>query len=259
MTSNASTQASDLGAPIAEYTRNSGKHALSVLISALLIIAGVAMALGGFFSSDSPSGSRFLFLSLGLVYALPGTLWFVSTVRKRDLHVRVFPEGFSYTKGGKTELVRWDEVETVRQAITRVQHTFTVRSCTLQLKDGSKYTFNNALRNVGELIHTTQREVTPRLLSRLNEQYRAGQVVRFGKLAISEAGISHGRKTLPWDQVGSASVSKGVVTIRKRGRLLKWASIDVAQIPNFFVFAHMVGTRAPESGDLTLLAMSVLS
>jgi hypothetical protein len=55
------------------------------------------------------------------------------------------------------------------------------------------------------------------------------------------------------------TVDKGVITVRKQGSLLKWASVPVAEMPNFFVFASLVGTKASDSSDLVLLAMSVLA
>ena len=200
-----------------------------------------------------------LFLIVGLIYVLPGGLWFIRTVRKRDLRVLVLPDGLSYTRRGRTEIIRWDEVAAVWQAITRVQHTFTVRSCKVQLDDGRKYTFNNALRNVTQLIATIQQQVTPRILARASDAYAAGETVPFGKLGVSKAGISRGNRTLPWDQVKRVTVDKGVITVRKQGSLLKWTSVRVAETPNFFVFASLVGSRASNSTDLALLAMSVLA
>jgi len=249
---------SSTSAPIAEHTRNTVKHALSLVASVFVTAIGLLMIVGSIVAALSGDRQAILFFGLGLVYAGPGAFWFISTMRKRDLRVAVFPEGLSYTKGGKTDFIAWDDVETVWQTITRVQDTFTVRSCKMQLRDGTKIRFTNALRNVAGLITTVQREATSRILGRARKAYLAGETVSFGKFGISKAGISQGSKTLPWEQVSGVTVDKGVVTIKKEGRLLKWASVNVSEMPNFFVFAHMVGSAAPGSTDLVLLAMSIL-
>ncbi len=249
---------SSMSAPTAEYKRNSARLFLNLMASVFVVAIGGIMSVGGLVTALSGGNNALLFAGIGLVYAVPGALWLVGTIRKRDLRVAVSPEGFSYTKAGRTDFIHWDDIAVVRQAITRVQHSFTVRSCKVQLHDGRRITFNNALYNVGQLINTVQQEVTPRILARARQDYEAGQAVPFGKLSISQAGISKGGKTLPWNQVERVTVDKGTITVKKRGRLLKWASVTVAEMPNFFVFAHLVGSQAPGSSDLALLAMSVL-
>ena len=258
MASNVPAEARVLGTPIAEYARNGGRQALNYVLSSILVIVGVAMLFGGLSSSLSGSGADATFFALGLLYALPGGWWFISTLRKRDLRVLVFPEGLSYTRSGKTIAIRWDDVEAVWQAVRKVQYTFTVHTCTLRLRDGTRYTFNNALRQADRLIQTIQQQVTPRILARAQEAYDAGQTVPFGKLSVSQAGIYRGSALLPWDQVGSIKVNEGIVTIKKQGSLFKWTSVPVAEIPSFFAFASLAGGTAPDSGDLILLAMSVL-
>jgi hypothetical protein len=42
----------------------------------------------------------------------------------------------------------------------------------------------------------------------------SGEAVPFGKLSISQAGISKGEETLPWDQVESAKVERGFITTK---------------------------------------------
>lgn len=258
MTSNIPAEANGLGAPTAEYTLSASRQVLNLLASLVVTMIGMGTMGGGLSAGLSGSGDVFLFIGLALVYVVPGLWWFISTLRKRGLRVLVFPDGLTYTRHGKTDVIRWDDVATVLQAITRVQYTFTVRKCTVQLQDGNKYTFNNALRNVEQLINTIQQQITPRILERVDEAYEAGQTVPFGKLSISRAGISQGNKTLPWDQVKRVTVDKGVITIRKQGGLLKWASVNVAETPNFFAFASMVGAEAPGSIDLALLGLSML-
>jgi len=259
MASNVDSGANGLGTPMAKHTRNVGRHALGLIVSGMIIAIGVAMVFGGGATAASGEGDAAIFLIMGLIYGVPGALWFISILRKRGLRVLVFPEGLAYTRRSRTEIIRWDEVAAVWQGITRVQYTFTVRSCKVQLDDGRKYTFNNALRNVTELIATIQQEVTPRILARASDAYDAGETIPFGKLGVSKAGISRGKQTLPWDQVKRVTVDKGVITVRKQGSLLKWASVPVAEMPNFFVFASLVGSKASDSSDLVLLAMSVLA
>ena len=100
--------------------------------------------------------------------------------------------------------------------------------------------FNNAK----ELDIAIQMGVTQHILPRVEQAYEAGERVAFGSLALSKAGISQGGRTLPWDEPGGVMLEQGVVTIKKQGVLFnKWASLEVRQIPNFFVFAYLAGVR----------------
>jgi hypothetical protein len=259
MASNVDSGANGPGTPTAEYTCNVARQVLHGIVSVIVTLVGLGTMMSGISAGLSGAGDVLLFLGLGVVYVLPGGLWFISTLRKRGLRVLVLPDGLSYTRHGRTEIVRWDEVADVWQAISKIQYTFTVRSCKVRLEDGRKYTFNSALRNVAGLIATIQQEVTPRILARASDAYDAGETIPFGKLGVSKAGISRGKRTLPWDQVKRVTVDKGVITVRKQGGLLKWTSVHVAETPNFFVFASLVGSKASDSSDLALLAMSVLT
>lgn len=247
MASNIPAEAKGLGTPTAEYTRNTGRLLLVLILSAYLSGAFICSAL-----AMARENAWFLFL------VIPGPLcmwWFVSSLRKRDLRVLVFPEGLSYTKQAKTEIFRWDDVASVWQDVTRYHgaYTSTKRVYTVHTNDDREYTFKDSISNVESLGNTIQQECACRILPRLQEAYNAGHTISFGKLSISKAGIAKGRKTLPWDQVSGVEIDRGSVNVHIKkdaytiselilsaGKGPKWSSVAVAKMPNVVVFTAIV-------------------
>lgn len=153
--------------------------------------------------------------------------------------VSVFADGLSYTNRGRAQVVRLEDVNTVWYGGTKIQGMFTVEACTMELGDGSKHSFSNN----GKLAEVIQLECTRRILPRVLTYYQSGETISFGKLTVSKAGIGKHQETLPWDMVKRISLDQGILSIWKHGGLFKWAQIYVAQTPNFWVFAYLVGSE----------------
>ena len=43
-----------------------------------------------------------------------------------------------------------------------------------------------------------------------------------------------------WEEVQNVEIKQGQVIIKKAGKTLAWAKINISQIPNLFVFMSMV-------------------
>ena len=156
-----------------------------------------------------------------------------------NVRVYMFTNGLVRAKGGQTDVVRWDQVEAVRQHIRRMytttNHTYTVRR-----GDGATFKFSSVLRNIAHLGQTVQQEVTRVLLPRAVAVYNAGTVVPFGTVSVSAQGITHGQKTLVWNQVQGVEVKQGYVSVKKAGKSWAWVRLRVSTIPNFYVFMGLV-------------------
>jgi hypothetical protein len=229
---------------IRAYTRGNTGWMIATLLTIPLALAPV-VALFALIAMPSaaasgprPSGAVPADPSLAATApADPQALGTPSTVYKG---VSVHPGGLSYANGGRTQVVRWDDVNMLWYRATRVQGMFTVQTCTLELRDGSKHNFGNN----DKLNQVIQVECTRRILPRVLASYQAGAPVSFGKLTLSKAGIGKRQETLPWDQVKRVNLDQGILSIWKQGGLFKWAEVYVAQTPNFWVLAYLVGSEA---------------
>ena len=237
----------DLGARIADYTRNRNRQIGSFAGSTILIMIGGFSIIAAYWEGLIP-------LAVGLLYFLPGLWWLIHTLRIRDLSVRVFSDGLVYIKSGKTQTVRWEKIAVVQQMSRTTTSSLginsTVHACTVHLQDGSKHVFNSALGSVEQLALTIHQEASRRILPRVRAAYDAGQSVSFGPLRISREGIAKGRKTLPWSRVKDIEIEAGFVNvyvepdtilrlIATDGKGHKWASIAVAKMPNVFVLKNI--------------------
>jgi hypothetical protein len=193
----------------------------------------------------------------------------------RSLRLFVFSWGVSWIDGAEEISAGWDQVTHVWRAITRHyangSPTYTDYRYTLRLADGWSRSFRGALparrarasgavrlrpapgvttpvtiEQLGRLLETG---VTRAQLPKAIDRFNAGQAVVFGPLAVSLNGIAAGGQSLPWSEIEGVQTRKGVVSVRKSGKLLAWKRAQVSQIPNYLVFDAMVraNLRRPPS------------
>jgi hypothetical protein len=91
-----------------------------------------------------------------------------------------------------------------------------------------------------ELGNKIENKIVGRLLPQAKQDIKEGRIAQFGYFKISQHGISAGKRTLPWGQVGEFSVSNGEVTIKQQGERLRWVRRVISDIPNFAVFRKLV-------------------
>jgi hypothetical protein len=232
-------EAYQLGTATAEYRPKTRRLIVNKILGAVLAAAGVLLVFVDMLQRH-PSG---MFVLGGVLLALG--LWvFWTSVRDAGLRVLVFADGLSYTARGKTEICRWDDITEVVQQVTKHYtngiYTGTTHIYTVRRTGAPELKLNDALDNVEQLGNEVQQQAYRRLMPRAIETFRSGGVVQFGKLKVSQQGLSNGKETLPWSEVKGVKLEGGVVSVAKQGKWLNWASATVAQTPNIFVFAGLV-------------------
>lgn len=183
-------------------------------------------------------------IGLGVILLLVALYCLLYPLLYRSWHVYIYSEGFAFTRGGKLDAFRWEQVESMWQSVTKrymngiytgTQHKYTIRSI-----DGREVILNDRITNVGKLGGIIGDMVTRVKLPEVISAYKAGSVVSFGKLSVGMQGVSNGREWISWDQIKDIQVNNGVVTVKKEGKWLSWSSIRVADIPNIFIFFALV-------------------
>jgi hypothetical protein len=232
-----------LGAPAAEYRR--WLRPSGIVASAFLALAGCfffTLALLG------AAGLVLLFLITGVLLigcALIAPCIFLFNM---DHRVYVFTEGLAQVKGNQTDVLRWDQVVSFVQSVTR-QTTFyafipvasiTTHIYSVQRTDGATLVFRDNLRKVQNLGNTIGRATARLLTPRAIAAYNSGAPVAFGSLIISQQGITKDQIALPWYQFQKYEISNGVVIIRQHGRRIRWSATAVSAFPNLLVFIALM-------------------
>lgn len=244
-------EALGMGNPSAAYKiANFWSWAFAVIFGLVGLLACAITAFAGVSTvTDSSnqegailSGVCFGVIALGLL-GLAGWQGYAA-VQKRSRRVVVLDSGLVRVNGKKSDVIRWDDVATVFQAITNIRRygmtVSTTYAYTVYLKNNTKFLFNNSVNNISALGETIQNEVTKRLLPQYLQTYNSGGSVTFGKFTLSQAGISNGWETIPWDQVDAVNINNGFISVRKQGKWLNWAGQSAANTPNLFIFLNMV-------------------
>jgi hypothetical protein len=229
-----------LGAPQSEYRVRIKK--------AIIILVILAFALGALFIGTAFAGGDsselVIFILVALLFIGGGLYMALTPVIYRSWRVYVCADGFVFKRGNKIDAFRWDQIESMWQAVTRRYsygvYTGSTHKYTIRRKDGVQVVLNDRFADVEQLGTTISQAITNLLLPQVVAAYNAGQTIAFGPFSISLQGVSNGQESLPWSQIKEMGVKQGIVTVRKEGKWLNWSTIRASQVPNIFVFMALV-------------------
>ena len=101
-----------LGTLVTEYTPKRSAVTANKITGILVTAAGVIITVGG--SIMGLRDTRLLCLLAPRIIAVVLGVWSYNMwLNQRDMRVLVFSEGLEYTRRGKIEVFRWDEIESV--------------------------------------------------------------------------------------------------------------------------------------------------
>jgi len=228
---------------------------------------------GAFFVPVAPRANplvhRALFVGVGAAFLLLSLSLFIHNLRHLGMRVGLHSQGLAIHRRNHTHVLAWDEVETVWHKQRPTPQSFSDHLGSIL--DGSKsvytlsgpmgemFVINALLRDVDVLGQVIRKETLRRLLPRVLEAYEIEGRVEFGKLAISREGLSKGRRTLPWEEVGSVVVENGFVFVKRPQGRLAWFGVRMGTVPNPDVYLALVGLvlNAGASPDLGRSAVTV--
>lgn len=237
-----------LGTLQQEYRVRFTKTTLFSGIVALVLAGGL-----GFFASQMLTSPRNIndvnnapvVIGVGVFFLLVALYCLLYPLIYRSWRVYIYSEGFAYTRGSKLDAFRWSEIESMWQRVTRrymngiytgTQHKYTIRGL-----NGQQIVLNDRITNVEQVGNIISDMVTRIKLPEAIAAFKAGSTINFGSLSVNTQGVGNGKETIAWEQIKEFRVSNGIVTVKKEGKWLNWSSIQVANIPNLFVFFALVG------------------
>ena len=238
-----------LGTPQQEYGIQYTKMMLTCGIASLILAIGIGFFAYNLFTSprniNDSTNAPFL-IGVSVVFLLAALYCLLYPLIYRSWHVYVYTEGFAFARGGKIDAFRWDQVDCMWQRITKrymngiymgTQYKYTIRGMNKR-----QIVLNDRITNIGGLGAIISDMVTRVKLPAVIAAFKDGQTITFGKLSVNMQGVSNSKELVSWDQIKEIAVNAGVVTVRKEGKWLSWSSVQVANIPNFFIFFALVNT-----------------
>ena len=213
-----------------------------------MFLAGAALcAAVSIGAVNEGDGTTRLLVIMGILIAafLGGAGWqFWLAITNASLRVVVLERGIASIRGGKANLLRFDDITSVTQQITD-QYRYGVKVNTshvyrVRLQDGRKVVFSDVIKNVAALGETIQHEATVRLLPDAIRRLETGIPLTFGKLVVSRDGIGTGQEIVPWSQVDPVKFNAGFITISRQGKKLAGGTQSAGKTPNLYVFLALV-------------------
>ncbi len=242
-----------LGLPIEEYRSNPYRMLKRQKAGTWMVLSGTALLVGAFWLGRPLVLSEPLFAILftamvaGFVLLATG-FWFVATAaRSKSFKFVVFEQGFHCETLKRVEWGRWDTISTVRmKSWSSVGGRRFL--CQLRLQNGSELKFvNNTIDfpGIAHLCDRIQLELTSRQLPQALETFEQGETLRFGLIKVDSAGITKGKRFLPWKLVRNMQLEKGAIVITSDNGPIHWPDATPYTVPNIFVLLSLVEQVVP--------------
>jgi len=228
-----------LGKDLKTYNGSTGANIILIGVCGLLALGGLVFIPIGILGKEPG------FIIGSLVMIPLGIFGCVAGYYQLGFKVIVHEGGLLQVRRTGERIIPWDDIQCVWEQITEHYtngiYTGTSYVYTLRLYDGTrlKYT-NSGLNNVQKLGETILHETSQVLYPRALKTYNKGKTVDFGKLGISEDGLSYGSSLLAWDEIEAVRIKQGYIHVRKRDKWLNWCNIPFSSIPNPRVFISLV-------------------
>ncbi len=242
-----SYESTQLGAPMGEY-RGSVTRIFMLILGFVALAFGLFIAVVAGYGMANPDANQTDPLTgviLGVIFMLVSAYPFGVVFMWRGAHAQLFERGFSIARAGKTTTARWEDVTSVTQRIVQSRYygipVYTSHRYDITLANGNKLRINDAFGKVGKLGDAFQRMSANALLPRAIASFQSGAALPFGKLSVSQAGISNGKDTLPWTDFSQVTLQNGYARVMRKGKMLRWTSARISQTPNIYVLMALVG------------------
>jgi hypothetical protein len=179
------------------------------------------------------------FLGFGALYLYSGAGGWRRARQLWGLRVVVFPTGIARIHAGTADLIRWDEIVTVRRAVLWEQDQDTVLDGGIRLwletADGRDYEFDDVLSRLKQLRQLVEQHTLPHLLDEALDTVQAGGTVAFGVVTVSPRGLAYGGQYLPWVACEAVETAKGLLHVKEVGARRPFWRIHLPEVPNVHV------------------------
>lgn len=234
---------SALSALQSEHLRAKRFMALAIvgIVLTLLLAFGVIALILFAPSSGKTSDMSAAYGMVGFCLVFCGfCVW--ALLRQKDVSVKIFENGLTYTRGAKTQTFRWDEIESLwTKIVDNYVNGVRVRTTayTLRKANGEKAILSHAIENIEQIGARVNEEVFRRTFPRNLQTIKNGGSVSFGKFTVTPKGIQKDKDFIGWQDVKEVETKEGKIRVKNQNGK-NWANILYSDIPNAFVFLALV-------------------
>jgi len=175
----------------------------------------------------------------------------ITTLSKPDLRISIYERGLLYQNRRHRQVILWSDIQSLDHKVTAthdfettiIQHTYTLQSwentVLLTLRFDGTWSWQKRRMAVA-----TEQAISAALAPPILLQ---GKACPFGPLTLSQEGISHNGKMLPWNEVESVvPTGIGTIVIRRPGDspLTFWTCVLFDEVPNLAVMLKVLDMAA---------------
>ncbi|MGI8554790.1 MAG: DUF6585 family protein [Pyrinomonadaceae bacterium] len=241
---------SALGALESEHLRAKKFAALAIvgIVFTLLLACGVIALILFVPSSGKTSDMNAAYGMVGLSLVFCGfCVW--ALLRQKDVSVKIFENGLTYTRGTESKIFRWDEIESLwTKIIDNYVNGVRVRTTayTLQRSNGEKVILFHAIENIERIGERVSAEVFRRIYPRDLQTIKNGGSVAFGKFTITPKGIQKGEDFIGWQEIKNVETKDGKICVENQNGKIR-TSVLYSNLPNAQVFLALAAQLKREN------------
>lgn len=225
-----------LGAPAS--THRTGPGELWYTVGGTVFFAAVTFALAvGPATSGGLVGVLALFTGFGALSCLAATVR-VLFVAGTELHL--FAHGLVYVKGTSTTVFPWHDTE-IRRSVVQQQNSPKPDYRYWLWRPGSPSVELSPTLGLHDFGPEMERRLTAERAPADLDAVVAGQRIEYGPFTVDLAGLTTRKATIPWSRIRAVEVKNGQVHVWQADER-RAQSVDVAKVPNVFVFLALVET-----------------
>jgi hypothetical protein len=188
-------------------------------------------------TSGSWLGLLALFTGFGALSCLAATVRGL-LVAGTELHL--FAHGLVYVKGSAPAVFPWHDTEISRSVVQqqnspKPDHRYRLR------RPGTPSVELSPTLGLHDFGPEMERRLTAERAPVDLDAVAAGQRIEYGPFAVDATGLTTPKATIPWSQVRAVQVRNGRVEVWQADAR-RAQSVDVAKVPNVFVFLVLVET-----------------
>ncbi len=227
------TLSTDLGKTLGEFRPNRGLFFLLIILGIPMLACGAFTAVSELFKPDTQLAGVIVGAAL---FALGASAsWFSYRRLTKDIRRYIaYEKGLVEVRKRDRIAIRWDEIILIWRDAAQIREpgqsssdSERIYTWRLQGRDGQDWRVIGQ-HKLGRLI---EEHTYPLIWEQLRAGVEAGKTVRFGEIAISQAGIGYGEEQIPWEAIDSLSFASHVRIKTETGqRDLRWAK--TANLPN---------------------------
>src|SRR5262249_41308429 len=236
------------GDVVAEHPATLGYRIMAVLF---LVLPGLAL-IG--FSSQAQADARMPMIAFGVPMVVLGVL---AVLQQNKSKVVLRADGIErWGLRGKLWALRFAEMPQLHYRVVKVRlggllglllpALGTNYSLAFTDSSGKKRRLPGNLKSMEMLAERVVDQPTAQHFAGARRQLEAGEEVRFGKAValdrekLSVKKIFGGMKSCPLGEIEKFVVQNGALKIRQRGKLMSFATLMTAQIPNVFLLLKLL-------------------